>query len=61
MKTYKVDIDVTVSVQMYVEARSDIEAEAMAMAKIKRDTLYHIQDGCYVGADVVECYELFGE
>ena len=56
MAQYYVDMDVTMSVQMHVEANSREEAELVAQTALMRDTMWHVQHGCYVNSTITDCF-----
>lgn len=56
-KMYYVDMDVTLSVRMWVSADSEEYAQREALERIKRDTIYYVQHGAYVDAEVTDSYE----
>ena len=56
MAQYYVDMDVTMSVQMRVEANSREEAEFVAETALLRDTMWHVQRGCYVNSTITDCF-----
>ena len=53
-KEFFVDLDVTMSVRMYVNADNEEDAKNKAINKVKLDTLYHLQNGCYVDSVVYD-------